>query len=95
MEVTRFKVATQEKGLIALLSNNGIISCYDDDLRLIWKVSIYENSLINLSNIIVTNAALKFLNMETNGVSHVLYAVISYSMGRKHLLKACTFPSNF
>lgn len=84
---------THEKGLIALLSNNGIISCYDDDLHLIWKVSIYENSLINLSNIVVTNSALKFLNMDTNGVKNVLYAVISYSMGRRHLLKACTlFP---
>lgn len=94
MEVTRIHMNSHERGLIAILTNNGIISCYDDDMQLLWKVSIYENNLINLSNLVVTNAALKFLHMETKGVQHVLYAVISYSMGRKYLLKACTeFPS--
>ena len=89
MEATRIKVNSREKGLVAIMTNNGIISCYDDETRLLWKVSIYENSLINLSNMVVTNAALKFINKPTDKANHVLYAVISYSMSRKHLLKAC------
>lgn len=89
MKATRIHVNSQEKGIIALLSNNGIISCYDESTRLLWKVSIYENSLINLSNVVITNSALQFYNQDTNGKQHVLYAVISYSIGRRHLLKAC------
>lgn len=91
MEATRITVNSREKGLIAILSNNGIVSCYDESMHLLWKVSIYENSLINLNNVIVTNAALKFYTQESKNVQHVLYAIISYSIGRKHLMKACSF----
>ena len=90
LKATRIHVNSQEMGIVALLSNNGIISCYDESTRLLWKVSIYENSLINLSNIVVTNSALQFYNLDTNKNPHVLYAAISYSIGRRHLLKACT-----
>ena len=87
MKVQRIQVQNDVYGVIAVLSNNGIISCYDESLRLLWKVSIYESSLLNMSNLIVSNSA---LSIEQKDGLPVLYVVISYSMSRKHLIKACS-----
>ncbi|KNB42103.1 fhypothetical protein [Blastocystis sp. subtype 4] len=84
MKAQRIHIQNDVFGVIAILSNNGIISCYDESLRLLWKVSIYESSLLNMSNLIVSNSA---LSIEQQDGIPVLYVVISYSMSRKHLIK--------
>ena len=86
MVANRIRFNQGDYGIIAILSNNGIISCYDESLRLLWKVSIYESNLINMSNLLVSNSA---LSIEKRGDQYVLLVVISYSMSRKHLIKAC------
>ena len=88
MKAQRIHIQNDVFGVIAILSNNGIISCYDESLRLLWKVSIYESSLLNMSNLIVSNSA---LSIEQQDGIPVLYVVISYSMSRKHLIKGCKF----
>ena len=88
MVANRISFNQGDYGIIAVLSNNGIVSCYDESLHLLWKVSIYESNLINMSNLLVSNSA---LSIEKRGDQHVLLVVISYSMSRKHLVKACRY----
>ena len=73
------------------MSNNGIISCYDESLRLLWKISVYESNLINMSTLIVSNSALTISKQRTCGVPSVIYVSISYSISPKHFIKA-RFP---
>ena len=73
-----------------VLSDNGILSCYDEVLQLQWKVSIYENSLINLSNLVISNGAIYISNYGLRDAQNVLYVTISFSLSPKHLVKACT-----
>ena len=88
MKAQRIHIQNDVFGVIGILSNNWSISCYDESLRLLWKVSIYESSLLNMSNLIVSNSA---LSIEQQDGIPVLYVVISYSMSRKHLIKGCKF----
>ena len=70
------------------MSNNGIISCYDESLQLLWKISIYENNLINMSTLTVSNSALTISKQASGFARNVIYVVISYSVSRKHFIKA-------
>lgn len=81
MKAYRIEQGSQKMGVIAILTNNGILSCYDEFLRLLWKVSIYETNLINMSNLVITNSALFFSH-------HSLYVSISYSLHHASIMKA-------
>lgn len=67
-------------GVIAILTNNGILSCYNEQLRLKWKVSIYEANLINMSNLLITTSALSFSH-------NSVYVAISYSLYHTSVVK--------
>lgn len=85
MTAERLQMDHEAVGVVVVLNNHGIISCYSDSMKLLWKVSIYESSLINMSNLIISNSA---LSIEKRGSQYVVYVTISYSMSRKHLLRA-------
>ena len=87
MTAERLQMDHEAVGVVVVLNNHGIISCYSDSMKLLWKVSIYESSLINMSNLIISNSA---LSIEKRVSQYVVYVTISYSMSRKHLLRACT-----
>lgn len=86
MTAKRLQMDHDAYGVVVVLNNHGIISCYSDSLKLLWKVSIYESSLINMSNLMISNSA---LSIEKRGSQYVVYVTISYSMSRKHLMRAC------
>ena len=80
MKAYRTEYEGRNIGVIAILTNNGILSCYNEQLRLKWKVSIYETNLINMSNLFITTSALSF--------SHTsLYVAISYSLYHTSVIK--------
>lgn len=82
MKAYRTEYEGRSIGVIAILTNNGILSCYNEQLRLKWKVSIYETNLINMSNLFITTSALSF--------SHTsLYVAISYSLYHTSVVKTC------
>ena len=58
MTAKRLQMDHDAYGVVVVLNNHGIISCYSDSLKLLWKVSIYESSLINMSNLMISNSAL-------------------------------------
>lgn len=87
----RIEIGNHLLGIVVIMSNNGIISCYDESLRLLWKISVYESNLINMSTLIVSNSALTISKQRTCGVPSVIYVSISYSISPKHFIKA-RFP---
>ena len=84
----RIEIGNHLLGIVVIMSNNGIISCYDESLRLLWKISVYESNLINMSTLIVSNSALTISKQRTCGVPSVIYVSISYSISPKHFIKA-------
>ena len=84
----RIEIGNHLLGIVVIMSNNGIISCYDESLRLLWKISVYESNLINMSTLIVSNSALTISKQKTCGVRSVIYVSISYSISPKHFIKA-------